>query len=43
MVFKERVRELDRTDNDVADEAADLGRRMVLCAVIDARFKDCGE
>ena len=41
MVLGSRVRKRDRIGNDaadeVADEAADLGRRRVRCAVIDVR------
>ena len=37
MVLDCRVREVDRLGNDVADEAADFGRRRVGHAVIDAR------
>ena len=37
MVSDGRVRELDRVGNNAADEAADLGRRRVGPAVIDAR------
>ena len=37
MVVDGRVRESDRLGNDAADEAADLGRRRVSNAVIDAR------
>ena len=37
MVLDGRVREVDRSGNDVADEAADFGRRSVSNAVIDAR------
>ena len=37
MVLDGRVRELDKFGNDVADEAADSGRRRVGPAVIDAR------
>ena len=37
MVLDGRVRELDRLDNNAADEAADFGRRRVGPAVIDAR------
>ena len=37
MVFDGRVRELGRLGNNAADEAADLGRRRVGPAVIDAR------
>ena len=37
MVLDGRVRELDMSGNDAADEAADYGRRRVGPAVIDAR------
>ena len=37
MVLDGRVREVDRSGNDAADEAADFGRRRVGNAVIDAR------
>ena len=37
MVLDGRVREVDRIGHDVADEAADFGRRRVGNAVIDAR------
>ena len=37
MVLDGRVREVDRSGNDAADEAADFGRRRVGDAVIDAR------
>ena len=37
VVLDGRVRELDKLGNDVADEAADFGRRRVGNAVIDAR------
>ena len=37
MVLDGRVGEIDRLGNDVADEAADFGRRRVGSAVIDAR------
>ena len=37
MVLDGRVREVERFGNDVADEAADFGRRRVGNAVIDAR------
>ena len=37
MVLDGRVRELDKFGNDVADDAADFGRRRVGPAVIDAR------
>ena len=37
MVLDGRVRELDRSGNDAADEAADFGRRRVGNSVIDAR------
>ena len=37
MVFRGRVRELDRLGNNAADEAADFGRRRVGPAIIDAR------
>ena len=37
MVLDGRVRELDRICNSAADEAADVGRRRVSPAVIDAR------
>ena len=37
MVLDGRVRELERTGNNAADEAADFGRRRVGNAVIDAR------
>ena len=37
MVLDGRVREIDRLGNDAADEAADIGRRRVGDAVIDAR------
>ena len=37
MVLDGRIREVDRSGNDAADEAADFGRRRVGNAVIDAR------
>ena len=37
MVLDGRVREVDRLDNDAADEAADFGRRRVGFAIIHAR------
>ena len=36
-VLEGRVRELDKLGNDAADEAADVGRRRIGNAVIDAR------
>ena len=37
LVRRGQVRELDKVGNDMADRAADFGRRRVACGILDAR------